>query len=208
MGPEHSHARLERFLAAADDNNNQVVYLTTPAQYFHCLRRQVVRRWRKPLVAMTPKSLLRHPQCVSPLDDCAQGGFQRVIPDTLLEDQAADRILLCSGKIYYELLAERERTGRKGVPIVRIEQLYPLPCEDLQAALAPYSDGTPSFWVQEEPENMGAWRFLRTMFGERLFDRLPFSGISRPASASPATGSHSSHKLEQQILLTKTFGDG
>jgi 2-oxoglutarate dehydrogenase E1 component len=206
MGPEHSHARLERFLAAAADDNLQVVNLSTPAQYFHCLRRQVLRPWRKPLVMMTPKSLLRHPQCVSPLEDCANGGFQRVIPDALPAGMPVDRILLCSGKIYYELLAERERLGRQGVPIVRVEQLYPLPLDDLQNALAPYPDGTPVFWVQEEPENMGAWRFWWAHFGGRLFGRLPFAGRSRPASASPATGSYSSHKLEQQMLLAKTFG--
>ena len=211
MGPEHSHARLERFLGAGADDNLQVVNLTTPAQYFHCLRRQVLRRWRKPLVIMTPKSLLRHPHCISTLDDCAQGGFRRVIPDTPPEGESegkVDRILLCSGKIYYDLIAERERLGRHDVAVVRLEQLYPLALDDLQAALAIYPDGTPAYWVQEEPENMGAWRFLRVKFGARLFDRLPFAGITRPAAASPATGSHSSHKLEQQILLTKTFGGG
>ena len=206
MGPEHSHARLERFLTAGADDNIQVVNLTTPAQYFHCLRRQVLRRWRKPLIMMTPKSLLRHPQCVSPLDHCAEGGFQRVIAEKPPEGQHVDRILLCSGKIYYDLLAERERLGRGDVAIVRIEQLYPLPLDDLRAALAVYADGTPVLWVQEEPENMGAWRFLRVQLGERLFERFPFSGVTRPAAASPATGSHSSHKLEQQILLAKTFG--
>ncbi|MGH7137957.1 MAG: 2-oxoglutarate dehydrogenase E1 component, partial [Pirellulales bacterium] len=170
MGPEHSHARLERFLTAGADDNLQVVNLTTPAQYFHCLRRQALRRWRKPLVMMTPKSLLRHPQCTSALDDCASGGFQRIIPDKLPEGHVAERILLCSGKIYFDLIAERERLKRTDVPIVRVEQLYPLPSDDLRAALAQYPDGTPVYWVQEEPENMGAWRFLRIKFGERLFD--------------------------------------
>ena len=206
MGPEHSHARLERFLAAGADDNIQVVNLTTPAQYFHCLRRQALRRWRKPLVVMTPKSLLRHPQCVSPLDECSRGGFRRVIGDQLAEAQPVDRIVLCSGKVYYDLLAERQRLGRQGVAIVRIEQLYPLPLDDLRAALSVYAEGTPAYWVQEEPENMGAWRFLRVNLGERLFDRWPLTGISRPAAASPATGSHSSHKLEQRILMTKAFG--
>jgi 2-oxoglutarate dehydrogenase E1 component len=208
MGPEHSHARLERFLASAADENIQVVNLTTPAQYFHCLRRQVLRRWRKPLVVMTPKSLLRNAQCVSTLEDCAAGEFQCVIADKLPEGQAAERILLCSGKIYFDLLAERERLGRSDVAIVRVEQLYPLPVGDLRSALAPYAEGTPAYWVQEEPENMGAWRFIRVKFGHRLFDRFPLSGVSRPESASPATGSHSSHRLEQQILLTKTFEAG
>ncbi|HEX7447457.1 MAG TPA: 2-oxoglutarate dehydrogenase E1 component [Pirellulales bacterium] len=221
MGPEHSHARLERFLAAAADDNLQVVNLTTPAQYFHCLRRQVVRRWRKPLIVMTPKSLLRHPQCVSSLDDCASGGFQRIIGDRRLslgeingsfsdqkktEAQAVERVLLCSGKIYYDLLQERERLGRGDVAMVRVEQLYPLALDELQAALAPFAEGTPAYWVQEEPENMGAWWFMRMTLGERLFERLPFAGITRPAAASPATGSHSSHKLEQQMLLAKCFG--
>ncbi len=221
MGPEHSHARLERFLTAAADDNIQVVNLTTPAQYFHCLRRQALRRWRKPLVIMTPKSLLRHPQCVSSLEDCAQGGFQRVIADgrfslrernvssaerTTREGQTAERVLLCSGKIYYDLLQERQRLARDDVAMVRIEQLYPLALDELQAALSPYADGTAAIWVQEEPENMGAWWFLRMTLGERLLGRLPFAGITRPAAASPATGSHSSHKLEQEILLAKAFG--
>lgn len=194
-------------MAGADDNF-QVVNLTTPAQYFHCLRRQALRKWRKPLIMMTPKSLLRHPRCVSPLDDCAHGGFQRVIADRLRAGQKAERILLCSGKIYYDLLAERERLGRQDVPIVRIEQLYPFPADELEAALADFAGGTAAYWVQEEPENMGAWRFLRVQFGDGLFGRLPFDGVSRPAAASPATGSHSSHKLEQQILLAKAFGGG
>jgi 2-oxoglutarate dehydrogenase E1 component len=205
MGPEHSHARLERFLAAAADDNIQVVNLTTPAQYFHVLRRQVLRPWRKPLVIMTPKSLLRHPRCVSSLDECAAGGFQRVMPDPLPEGQAAERILLCSGKLYYDLLQEREKLGRPGVAIVRVEQLYPLPLDELQAGLARYADGTPVTWVQEEPDNMGAWWFMRMNLGDRLFDRFPFSGITRPAAASPATGSHSSHRLEQDILLATAF---
>ena len=117
-----------------------------------------------------------------------------------------ERVLLCSGKIYYELAKEREELGRHDVAIVRIEQLYPLPLEPLQAALAPYRDGTPVFWVQEEPENMGAWRFLLARFGGELFDRLPFSGVYRRASPSPATGSASSHKLEQKELLMQAFG--
>ncbi|HUY33195.1 MAG TPA: 2-oxoglutarate dehydrogenase E1 component [Pirellulales bacterium] len=213
MGPEHSHARLERFLALAADDNIQVVNPTTPAQYFHVLRRQVKRCWRKPLIVMTPKSLLRHPQAVSSLEECADGHFQKVIPDVptpARRDNEAgprvERILLTSGKLYYELSQERERLGRDGVAIVRVEQLYPLPLESLESALAAYPDGTPTFWVQEEPENMGAWRYLRVLFGEKLFQRLPFAGVYRPASASPATGSASSHRLEQQALLRQAFG--
>lgn len=207
-GPEHSSARLERFLMLAAEDNMQIVNPTTPAQYYHLLRRQVVRRWRKPLVVMTPKSLLRHPRVLSELEEFTEGRFQRVLPDVTVDAQNVKRILLCAGKVYYDLEKEREELGRNDVAIIRLEQLYPLSDEALQAALAPYADGTPAFWVQEEPENMGAWRYLRVTFGNALYDRLPFSGISRPASASPATGSASSHKLEQAELLKAAFAGG
>ncbi len=206
MGPEHSSARLERFLNLASENNIQVVNPTTPGQYFHVLRRQVLRPWRKPLVVMTPKSLLRLPQAVSSLDDCATGRFRRVIPDSVPDRPNVDGVLLCSGKLYYELEKEREERRRKDVAIVRLEQLYPFPLEALRQALAAYKDGTPVYWVQEEPENMGAWRYLRTRFGGELLDRLPFSGVYRRASPSPATGSASSHKMEQKELLMQAFG--
>jgi 2-oxoglutarate dehydrogenase E1 component len=205
MGPEHSHARLERFLSLAAQDNIQVVNASTPAQYFHCLRRQVKRCWRKPLVIMTPKSLLRLPSAVSSLDECAVGAFQRIIPDASVADNKAERVLLCSGKIYYELSHQREKLGRCDVAILRLEQLYPLHAETLDAALAPFADGTPVYWVQEEPENMGAWTYLRVRFGERLLGRLPFAGVYRPAATSPATGSASSHRLEQQALLARAF---
>ncbi len=205
MGPEHSSGRPERFLELAADSNIQIVNLTTPAQYFHLLRRQVLRTWRKPLVVMTPKSLLRHPQAISTLDECAGGRFETVIPD-VLDLPEADGVLLCCGKLYYELVKAREELGRRDVAIVRIEQFYPVPMKRLAAALAKYRDGTPVYWVQEEPENMGAWRFLLARFGSELFDRLPFSGIFRRASSSPATGSASSHKMEQKELLMQAFG--
>ncbi len=205
MGPEHSHARLERFLSLAAQDNMQIVNATTPAQYFHCLRRQVKRCWRKPLVMMTPKSLLRLPAAVSTLDECALGAFQRIIPDASVDGKKVERVLLCSGKIYYELLQQRDKLGRGDVAILRIEQLYPLHDETLQAALASFPDGTPAYWVQEEPENMGAWSYLRVRFCERLLGRLPFQGIYRPAATSPATGSASSHRLEQQALLARAF---
>jgi 2-oxoglutarate dehydrogenase E1 component len=208
QGPEHSSARLERFLSLAAKDNIQVCNLTTPAQYFHALRRQVLRVWRKPLVIMTPKSLLRHPQAVSTLDECANGAFHRVIPDIAPERAGQiERILLCSGKIYYELAHKREELKRGNVAILRIEQLYPLPRDLLRKTLADYADGTPVYWVQEEPENMGAWRFLRVNLGERLFDRFPFAGICRASAASPATGSKSSHMIEQEKLLAAAFGD-
>jgi 2-oxoglutarate dehydrogenase E1 component len=202
QGPEHSSARLERFLALAAEDNIQVVYPTTPAQYFHCLRRQVIRPWRKPLVVMTPKSLLRHPQVISSLQECEQGRFQRILPDPRNpEGSAIRKVILCTGKIYYELEKQRAASKREEITLIRLEQLYPLNKEELQSALASFSDHTPVIWVQEEPENMGAWRYLRAGLGERLFGRFPFSVLSRPASASPATGSASSHKQEQAKLL-------
>ncbi len=207
-GPEHSSARLERFLMLCAEDNMQVMYPTTAAQYFHLLRRQVLRRWRKPLVMMAPKSLLRNQQVSSSLDELANGEFQRVIPDTEVDAQKVQRVLLCSGKVYYDLISEREKLERFDVAIVRLEQLYPLSDEDLQAALAHYADGVHVVWVQEEPANMGAWQFLRVRFGSHLFGRSPFSGVTRPASASPATGSGSAHKLEQAELLKEAFASG
>lgn len=206
QGPEHSSGRLERFLDLVAEDNIQVVYPTTPAQYFHLLRRQVVRRWRKPLIVMTPKSLLRLPQAVSAYDDLTQGTFQRIIPDSgRPEGQPVSHVILCTGKIYYELAKHRQDSANKGVALVRLEQLYPLDRKLLEATLSVYPDGTPVRWVQEEPENMGAWRFLRAALGNRLFDRFSFTGVSRPASASPATGSHNAHKIEQQKLLESAF---
>ena len=206
QGPEHSSARLERFLAMSAEDNIQVVYPSTPAQYFHLLRRQYLRQWRKPLVLMSPKSLLRHPDVVSTLDDCARGHFLRVIPDQLKRPAAqVKRILLCTGKVYYELNKRRSDLKRDDVAIVRIEQLYPLRVESLEQALAGYAPGTKAVWVQEEPENMGAWRYLRVKFGETLVGKFPFSGISREASASPATGSAIYHKKEQERILEDAF---
>jgi 2-oxoglutarate dehydrogenase E1 component len=207
QGPEHSSARLERFLTLAAMDNIQVVCPTTPAQYFHCLRRQVVRPWRKPLVVMTPKSLLREARAVSSLQECASGEFQRVIPNSPGDPQQVRRILLCSGKIYYELLQQRETLQRQDVAILRLEQLYPLNEPLLQSALAPYPAGTPVLWVQEDPENMGAWRYLRARFGDTLFGRFPFGGIRRPPSPSPATGSARIHKKDQKYLIAQAFAD-
>jgi 2-oxoglutarate dehydrogenase E1 component len=205
QGPEHSSARIERFLTLASEENIQIVQPSTPAQFFHVLRRQVLRPWRKPLVVFTPKSLLRHPQATSTLVECADGRFQRVIPDAR-GSKKATRVLLCSGKIYYELEKRRAELGRDDVAIVRVEQLYPLPDVYLHAAIDHFDDGTHVVWVQEEPENMGAWRTFRARFGSMLFGRFPFSGACRTESASPATGSASCHKLEQRDLLERAFG--
>jgi 2-oxoglutarate dehydrogenase E1 component len=206
MGPEHSSARLERFLTLAGEDNIQVVQPSTPAQYFHLLRRQALRPWHKPLVVFTPKSLLRHPEVVSQREDCTQGRFQRVIPDAS-GSPATKRILLCSGKVYYELDAFRRAHQRSDVAIIRLEQFYPLHARHLAEALQPYADNTPTLWVQEEPANMGAWTYLHERFGKRLLGRFPFAPVSRSESASPATGSAGAHKLEQARIIARAFGD-
>jgi 2-oxoglutarate dehydrogenase E1 component len=205
-GPEHSSARIERFLQLAASDNIQVCNLTTPAQLFHALRRQVRRPWRKPLVIFTPKSLLRHKEAVSTVEDLSSGRFQRVIGDTEADPRHVKRVLLCTGKVYYDLLDARRKLGRQDVAIVRLEQLYP--CADaLAKALAVYADGTRLVWVQEEPRNMGPWYFLNANLRSWIGDRLPLSVVSRPAAASPATGSHASHVFEQQRLIDEALAE-
>ena len=199
-GPEHSSARLERFLQLCADDNMQVAYPTTPANYFHLLRRQALRTWRKPLVVMTPKSLLRLPAATSELSAFSEGRFERIIVDDAADPKAVRKVLMCSGKVAYDLLAARAEAGRDDVAIIRLEQLYPLADHDVAQALEPYGSDVPVVWVQEEPANMGAWMFLRVRWGERVAGR-PFSRVSRPASPTPATGSASSHRIEQNELL-------
>ena len=217
QGPEHSSARIERFLNQCAEDNMQVCNPTTPAQMFHLLRRQIVRKWRKPLIVVTPKSLLRHPKCVSTFDDLAPGSaqaqgvevsrFRRVIADPLVGPSEAKRLLLCTGKIYYDLLAEREKLGRDDVAILRLEQLYPFPVAELTAALEPYGDAMRVTWVQEEPRNMGAWQFLKGGYGSKLLGRWAMNRVARPTSASPATGSKAAHVIEQAKLMSQAFGD-
>jgi 2-oxoglutarate dehydrogenase E1 component len=201
QGPEHSSARLERFLQLCAEDNMQVCYPTTPAQIFHLLRRQVLRPWRKPLVVLTPKSLLRNKAAVSTLEDLSQGAFRRIIWDPTVKK--AKRVLLCTGKVYYDLLAGREAKKRDDVAIIRIEQLYPLTDEQLAEALKPHK-GAEVFWVQEEPFNMGAWYHFNARWPAAL-GRI--TCISRPESASPATGSEKSHKYEQQLLVDQAFAE-
>lgn len=208
QGPEHSSARLERFLALCAEDNMQIMNLTTPAQYFHALRRQVKRPWRKPMILMSPKSLLRHPKAVSKLSDLEQDSFHRILPDPKpLDPTRVQRVLMCSGKVYYDLEQEREKHAHDDVAILRLEQLYPIRNEEVAEALAPYPDNIPVVWVQEEPSNMGAWRYLRATWGY-IASNHPFYGIHRRASASPATGSGNSHKLEQAELMDKAFDLG
>ncbi|MBV9947629.1 MAG: 2-oxoglutarate dehydrogenase E1 component, partial [Myxococcales bacterium] len=206
QGPEHSSGRIERFLQLAAEDNIQVCNLTTPGQFFHVLRRQVKRLWRKPLIVFTPKSLLRQADAVSTLDELGGGSFQRVIPDDSVDQARVKRVLLCSGKIYYDLAAERRRRGRGDVAIVRLEQLYPL-SDALPRALARYPEKTPVVWVQEEPRNMGGWYFLNARQHEIFGDRHPLLLVSRDESASPATGSKAAHDLEQTMLLEQAFAD-
>jgi 2-oxoglutarate dehydrogenase E1 component len=207
MGPEHSSARLERWLAQTAEDNIQVCQPTTPAQYFHMLRRQVLRPWRKPLIVFTPKSLLRLPEASVSLDELADGRFERVLGDPLTASNKdkVTRIILCTGKIFYELQKHRKDLGRDDVAILRIEQLYPLPKKSLAKALEGYAAGTPVVWTQEEPENMGAWTYIRMRFGKRLLGKHPVTVNAREPSASPATGSASSHSIEQQELIDKAF---
>ncbi len=212
QGPEHSSARLERFLQLCAEDNITVCNLTTPAQIFHALRRQVLRSSRKPLVVMTPKSNLRSKAAVSALQDLSDGGYQRILPDARPEGggglrESTRRVLLCSGKVYYDLADARTKRGAHDVAILRLEQLYPLSPTVLSDALAPYRDGTPLVWVQEEPWNMGAWYYLHARLPAMLQGRLPLTCISRDESASPATGSKASHLLEQARLMDRAFGE-
>jgi len=212
QGPEHSSARIERFLTLAAEDNIQVCQPTTPAQYFHLLRRQVMRPWRKPLIVFTPKSLLRLPDAVSPIDDLVHGSFQRILADERPSQDSSSiaagtsKVFLCSGKVYFELLRQRAERKRDDIAILRVEQLFPLRDEHLRTALAAYAPGTPLVWVQDEPENMGAWRYIRNLFSDVALGQYPLKVACRAASASPATGSAHSHKLEEQRLMDAAFG--
>jgi 2-oxoglutarate dehydrogenase E1 component len=205
QGPEHCSARLERMLQATAEHNIQVCQPSTPSQMFHLLRRQVLSPWSKPLVVLTPKSLLRHPLCVSAAKEFTEGSFQKILMEDLATGVAIDRVILCTGKAYYELAEERQKRGVKNVAIVRIEQLYPLSSEELLAALVPFAKGTDLVWFQEEPANMGSWTHIKMRFGDALQSRFPLRLICRPESASPSTGSLATHKLEQREILDAAF---
>ncbi|HEY3296327.1 MAG TPA: 2-oxoglutarate dehydrogenase E1 component [bacterium] len=201
QGPDHSSARMERYLSLCADDNMQVVNITTPANMFHVLRRQVYRPFRKPLVVMTPKSLLRHPQAVSPLEDFAVGTrFQELLDDVTADPAAVKRVLMCSGKIYYELVDRQQKLNRNDVAIVRIEQLYPLPEDQIQATVNRYKYAREYFYVQEEPENMGAGPFMHDYLN------VPsLKIIARRRSSTTATGFPAQHVAEQQAILEKAF---
>jgi 2-oxoglutarate dehydrogenase E1 component len=204
QGPEHSSARLERYLQLCAEDNMQVCYPTTPAQYFHLLRRQVRQEMEKPLVVMTPKSLLRLPAAVSSLDQFTAGGFLPVIGDAV-DAAGVARVLLCSGKVYYDLAAELEKNNTGKVAILRLEQFYPFPLSLLQRWLASYTKAQEIFWVQEEPQNMGGWNFMRPRLEALLTDNQELRYVGRAASASPATGSYTIHQLEQQAFVKEAL---
>ncbi len=216
QGPEHSSARLERFLTQCAEDNIQVVHPSTPAQYFHVLRRQLKRPYRKPLIVLTPKSLLRLPACSSRLEAFSYDRFKRVIQDrggTANDDGSSQsvppagvkRALLCSGKIYYELFDRRAELERHDIAILRLEQYYPFPGHLIEKELSPYQNLKELVWVQEEPENMGAWNFLKLRKDDPPLSQYNFRAITRSASASPATGSRAAHLIEQEAILTAAF---
>ncbi|MBI3232547.1 MAG: 2-oxoglutarate dehydrogenase E1 component, partial [Bacteroidetes bacterium] len=201
QGPEHSSARLERFLQLSANYNMQVCYPSTPASMFHLLRRQMNRDFRIPLIIMTPKSLLRNPLCTSNLNDFTNGGFNEVIDDTFIYADAkkVKKVLFCSGKIYYELLQKQQADKRKDIAIVRIEQLYPMPEKQMDTIFKKYAKAE-YIWVQEEPKNQGAWTYLL-----RREENWKMKLISRNSSASPATGFSKVHAAEQAALIEEAF---
>lgn len=206
QGPEHSSARLERYLQLCGDENMFVCFLTTPAQLFHALRRQVHAPWRKPLVLMTPKGYLRKVQ--SPLQELAQGRFHEILDDNTIADPArVERVILCSGMFYYELLSERARNGSDHtVALVRVEQLYPLALDQLERVLSRYPNANEIVWAQEEPMNMGAWAFIMEQLLPLLRNGRKLYYAGRPRAASPATGSFLVHNQEQASVLASAFG--
>jgi 2-oxoglutarate dehydrogenase E1 component len=205
QGPDHSSARLERFLTQAAEDNIQVVEPSTPAQYFHVLRRQMLRSVRKPLVVLTPKWLLRLPDARSTAEELTHGHFMETLDDPFVQDRAAvKRVLLCSGKIAYQLGGTRNEKELP-VAIVRVEQFYPYPGDQIIEILERYPNASEVYWVQEEPVNMGAWTFIQPRLLSALPDRMRLDHIARFESASPATGSTKVHEQEQQELLDSAF---
>ncbi|WP_439483576.1 2-oxoglutarate dehydrogenase E1 component [Cyclobacterium plantarum] len=201
QGPEHSNARPERFLQLAAEYNVVVANVTEPSNFFHLLRRQLAWNFRKPCIVMSPKSLLRHPKVVSPLEEFTKGCFREVIVDEQMDPKKVKRVVLCSGKIYYELAEMREKEKVEDVAIIRVEQLHPLPKNQILKAIKAYGKNVETLWVQEEPENMGYWAFMV----RNLFKDLNMDVIARKASASPATGYHKVHLTEQKQILEKAL---
>ncbi|MFC4905953.1 multifunctional oxoglutarate decarboxylase/oxoglutarate dehydrogenase thiamine pyrophosphate-binding subunit/dihydrolipoyllysine-residue succinyltransferase subunit [Actinomadura gamaensis] len=208
QGPDHSSARIERYLQMCAQDNMTVAYPTTPANYFHLLRWQVLSGRGKPLVVFTPKSLLRLKAATSAVSEITEGAFQPVIPErnAEIDPGGVRRVLLTTGKIYYDVVAQRDKLNRTDTAVVRVERLYPAPAEEIKAELAKYPEGVEVVWVQDEPANMGAWPFMALKL-PHLIDGLKMTRVSRPASSSPAVGSAKLHQAEQEALLGRLFGD-
>ncbi|HAP77287.1 MAG TPA: multifunctional oxoglutarate decarboxylase/oxoglutarate dehydrogenase thiamine pyrophosphate-binding subunit/dihydrolipoyllysine-residue succinyltransferase subunit, partial [Acidimicrobiaceae bacterium] len=205
QGPEHSSARIERFLTLCADDNIQVCNATTAAQYFHLLRRQVRREFRKPLVIFTPKAPLRMKESRSKVDDLTTGSFQEVLDDPFVPDRnKVQRVVFCSGKVAWDAMAERDKRGAP-VAVVRVEQLYPFPGDQMRAILASYSNAREVVWLQEEPDNMGPWRFVEARFWRVKEDGYDLRSVCRIGSGSPATGSKAIHDQELVDLMDETF---
>ena len=210
QGPEHSSARLERFMQLSADTNMQVVQPTSASQIFHVLRRQMIRNLRKPLIIMTPKSLLRNKDATSPLSEFTKGGFQTVIPEhkeeVIKKADKVRRVVACSGKVYYDLAKRREEKGHDDVALIRVEQLYPFPHKVFAAELKKYPNATEVVWCQDEPQNQGAWFFVQHYLFENMAtgQKLGYSG--RAASASPAVGYSHLHQEQQKALVDGAFG--
>lgn len=208
QGPEHSSTRIERFLQLCADHNMQVVQPTTPAQIFHLLRRQMIRLFRKPLIVATPKSLLRHKEAVSDLSELAKGSFQPVLGeiDGGIDAKKVKRVLVCSGRVYYDLVAHRREAKANDVAIIRIEQLYPFAHKQFEAEMKKYENATEVVWVQDEPQNQGPWFYVEHHLKEGMKEgqKLAYSG--RPASASPAVGYYAKHYEQQKALVEGAFG--
>jgi 2-oxoglutarate dehydrogenase E1 component len=208
QGPEHSYAYLDRFLALSAENNIQVIQPSVPAQYFHMLRRQMLRKFRKPLFAMMPKSLLRSEVSSSPLEEFTQGEFRNVIDDpTVISREQVRRVLFCTGKVYFTLHKAREEHNVRDVAIVRVEQLYPFPQKEVTGILSRYNRATEVAWVQEEPKNRGAWTFVDA----RLREMVPHGVLTyygREESASPATGNMKLHVIEEREIISQALEVG
>ncbi len=209
QGPEHSSARLERYLELSAQDNWRVANVTTAAQYFHLLRLQAfyLQRYPRPLVIMTPKSLLRHPLAAASLRELCEGTFQSVVndPDALQHAHAVRRVALCTGKIAIDLLTNADRGQAEDVAIVRVEMLYPFPENSLRQTLASYPNASEVVWVQEEPENMGAWGYMAPRLSALLGSKIDLRHISRPARSSPATGFSDLFQLEQEQIVAQTL---
>jgi 2-oxoglutarate dehydrogenase E1 component len=211
QGPEHSSARIERFLTLSARGNIRVAEPTTAAQYFHLLRAQVRLAVPRPLVVFTPKSLLRARQARSPIGEFTTGSFAEVLDDPIngregFSPAGVERVVLCTGKVAYDAIAHRDEIGKDTVAVIRVEQLYPWPAAGLTGVLERYPNATEVVWLQEEPENMGAWNFVHQRLHRLLRDTHSLSHVSRAESASPASGSAALHRLEQEDLLVRSVG--